>query len=625
MRKNRQEWELEDVRRLSQDKGEKKDTTLSLNPEGTKDEGQTDDSRTQWGQGLQFFLSCLSISIGLGNVWRFPTLAYQNGGGAFLIPYFVVLFLIGKPMYFLELAIGQFVGKSPLKIWKCVPGFRGIGIAQIFSTFYTLVSYNYIMALCLFYMFASMQSVLPWTYCDTEWSDETCYDNDLENSTMEYTANVTSSAEQYFQKYVLKNSGGFTLPSALDWRMALCLLLAWVCEALSTIKGVDSIGKVVYVTSTFPYVVLVSLLVITCLQDGAFTGIKAFFVPQWEKILDIEVWFKACEQSFFSLGIGFGYLVMYSSFNDFKHNVGRDAFLISIADTITSVLAGCVVFGTLGSLAHELGTDDISQVLKGESDLGLAFVTYPEALSRISFIPQFWSVMFFIMLFMLGLGSGVGGVQLVTTVLTDQYPGWSKWKSHISILFCVISFGTGLVLCTDSGNAIRLLFDNYGVGRALFIYGTLQVVGFVWIYGFRNIIEDFEYMLNKKVSWYWKITWGFITPVSLISIFIYGTATEGGSSSLPPIGQTIGWIMAGIAVGQIVLWMTITFINAKGSDILEKLKTTFSPTPSYGPRDPKVFKEWKEWKFNKRNNASVTLPYNISGQVNPSYQRDEDY
>ncbi|KAH8021571.1 hypothetical protein HPB51_015967 [Rhipicephalus microplus] len=132
-------------------------------------------NRPRWNKGLLFFLSCLSISIGLGNVWRFPTLAYQNGGGAFLIPYFILLFVVGKPVYFLELAIGQFSGKGGVKTWECVPGFKGISVAQFVTSFYILVAYNYIMALCLFYLFASMQSPLPWSNCDPQWSDENCF------------------------------------------------------------------------------------------------------------------------------------------------------------------------------------------------------------------------------------------------------------------------------------------------------------------------------------------------------------------------------------------------------------------------------------------------------------------
>ncbi|CAN7989390.1 unnamed protein product [Ixodes hexagonus] len=626
--KHRQEWELQDSASMYQKhNGEKhdptQDTTLALNSLSAGDDEQpAADSRKQWGKGMQFFLSCLSISIGLGNVWRFPTLAYQNGGGAFLIPYFIVLFLIGKPVYFMELAIGQFVSKSHVKVWKCVPALKGIGVAQLFSTFYVTVSYNYIMALCLFYVFASMQSQLPWTHCDPEWSDSNCFDSKAANRSVLNSSTATSSAEQYFQRHVLRDSGGFTLPSVLDWRMALCFLLAWTCEALSTLKGIRSVGKVVYLTSSMPYVVMISLLVITCLQDGAWNGIKAFFVPHWEKIFEIEVWFKACEQSFFSLTTAFGHLIMYASFNDFGHQVGRDAFFISIADTMTSILAGCVVFATLGSLAHELNTDDISQVLKGESDLALAFVTYPEALSRISFVPQLWSVMFFIMLFLLGLGTGVGDVQAITTVLTDQFPGLRKWRSHISILFCAICFGTGLILCTDSGNAMRLLFDNYGVGQAVFLYAIFEVVGLMWIYGLRNVCDDFEFMLKGKISWYWKITWGFITPVSLIAIFIYGNATEGSVSSLPPIGQIIGWVMAAIAIGQVPLWMLVTFAKAPGSTLIQKLKSTFEPDVNYGPSDPVIRKEWKLWKAAKNKKGSVTPVYAINGQENPSFTPD---
>lgn len=627
----RSKWELQELPPPYQEKTTENGVALGLRSTAADVEAApvaAAPDRKQWNKGMQFFLSCLSISIGLGNVWRFPTLAYQNGGGAFLIPYFIVLFLIGKPVYFMELAIGQFVGKSHVKVWKCVPGLKGIGVAQLFSTFYVTVSYNYIMALCLFYLFASFQSYLPWSRCDSDWSDDTCVDSYSDLGNMTNITNAASAPEQYFQKYVLRDSGGFTLPSTLDWRMALCFLLAWICEALSTFKGIRSVGKVVYLTSTMPYVVMVSLLIITCLQDGALNGIKAFFIPHWEKIWEIEVWFKACEQSFFSLTTAFGHLIMYASYNDFRHQVGRDAFFISIADTMTSILAGCVVFATLGSLAHDLNTDDISQVLKGESDLGLAFVTYPEALSRISFVPQLWSVLFFLMLFLLGLGTGVGDVQAVTTVLSDQFPALTKWRSHMSVFFCAICFGTGLILCTDSGNAMRLLFDNYGVGQAVFLYAIFEVVGLMWIYGIRNVIRDFEFMLNAKISWFWKITWGFITPVSLIAIFIYGNAIEGGASSLPPLGQTIGWIMAAIAIGQVPLWMVVTFAKAPGTSIFEKLKATFSPSENYGPRDPMIRSEWNAWKQEQlkarkgRYAAPSQAPYVINGQVNPTYIHD---
>ena len=82
--------------------------------------------RQQWSNPIEFLLSCIAMSVGLGNVWRFPFTAYENGGGAFLIPYLLVLVLIGRPLYFLELSMGQFSNKSSVKVWDMVPFFRGM-------------------------------------------------------------------------------------------------------------------------------------------------------------------------------------------------------------------------------------------------------------------------------------------------------------------------------------------------------------------------------------------------------------------------------------------------------------------------------------------------------------------
>lgn len=85
--------------------------------------------------------------------------------GAFLIPYFLLLFLIGRPIYYLELVLGQFSGRGPIRVWKCVPAFKGVGFAQLFSTAYIAIFYNYLMAISIYYFFASFSSPLPWTDC----------------------------------------------------------------------------------------------------------------------------------------------------------------------------------------------------------------------------------------------------------------------------------------------------------------------------------------------------------------------------------------------------------------------------------------------------------------------------
>lgn len=145
-------------------------------------------------------MSCIAMSVGLGNVWRFPFTAFENGGGAFLIPYIIVLFVVGKPFYYLEMITGQFTSKSSVKIWTVVPAFKGVGWAQLYSSAAVGTYYCSLMSVTLYYLLNSFQAVLPWSKCDEEWGP-TCIDSDggsLKNQTRLLNTSQ-SSAEFYFR------------------------------------------------------------------------------------------------------------------------------------------------------------------------------------------------------------------------------------------------------------------------------------------------------------------------------------------------------------------------------------------------------------------------------------------
>ena len=169
--------------------------------------------------------------------------------------------------------------------------------------------------------------------------------------------------------------------------------------------------------------------------DGAIDGILFYIKPKWSELLNLKVWYAVVTQSFFSLSTGFGALITYSSYNDFKHNSYRDAWIISFTDTFTSLLAGFVIFSILGSLAHELGVD-VKDVV--DSGPGLAFVSYPSALAKFDVVPQLFSVLFFLMLITLGLGSATGLTTGVITVFCDLYPNTNKvndiFKKEVQII-----------------------------------------------------------------------------------------------------------------------------------------------------------------------------------------------
>lgn len=158
-----------------------------------------------------------------------------------------------------------------------------------------------------------------------------------------------------------------------DLSLMIFLSISWILVFLILIRGVKSSGKASYVLALFPYLVLGILLISALTLPGSINGIIYFLKPQWDQILNPKVWYAAVTQCFFSLSVCFGNIVMYSSYNKFTHNVHRDATIVTTIDTFTSLLAGCTIFGILGHLAHVIGTDDISSVVKQGTGLGKIF------------------------------------------------------------------------------------------------------------------------------------------------------------------------------------------------------------------------------------------------------------
>ncbi|KAH9515557.1 hypothetical protein Btru_011392, partial [Bulinus truncatus] len=433
---------------------------------------QAEDERGQWGNKAEFVLSCIGLSVGLGNVWRFPYLAYEHGGAAFLIAYIILQLLIGKPMYFMELVMGQYSGSGPTKVWRMNPAAKGVGISMCIISLIVAIYYNIIMAYTLLFFFSSMQETLPWTQCKEEWvrdyncvtkrtpSLPMCTENitvnallgncsctgnsTIDNSSLPLNMSclpvvkTTSAAELFFYKEVIQKSDGVD-PDQMGaplYKLALCLLLSWIVVVFCLIKGIKSSGKVVYFTATFPYVILLILLVRGALLDGALEGVEFFIIPDWKKLLEIKVWVAAAGQMFFSLSVSFGGIIMFGSYNKFNNKVYYDSLLISVMDLITSVIAGFVVFTTFGGMAKSIGKK-VSEVAQG--GYGLAFVVYPEALSNLE-PSQLWSVLFFFMLFTLGLDSEFGLMETVMTCVQDEFPKSRKYKSYICIGLSIACF-----------------------------------------------------------------------------------------------------------------------------------------------------------------------------------------
>ncbi|KAJ8986156.1 hypothetical protein NQ317_005629 [Molorchus minor] len=559
--------------------------------------GDQIEDRATWGNSIEFLMSCIAMNVGLGNIWRFPFVAYENGGGAFLIPYLLVLILLGRPMYYLERCAwaNSVAGATS----KC------LGYGQLIGTVCVATYYCSLMAITLFYLVNSFTSNLPWSECDPAWENHTLLQNlTCLASKSEGAANLTktiSSAELWFRIEVLKESTdiseGIGYP---EWRLTLCLLVAWTITFAVCAKGVQTSGKASYFLAIFPYVILGSLLIRAVTLEGAGMGILYFVEPQWEKLLSAKVWYAAVTQCFFSLNIGFGSVTMYASYNTFRHNVYRDAMVVTTLDTCTSFLAGLIIFGILGNLAYKMETD-VSEVVKS-GGTGLAFISYPEAIARFEAVPWLFSILFFFMLFVLGVGSLVAMKGCAFTVVMDSFPNLKIW--HVSLATAIGGFLVGLFYITPGGQWIFTMVDYFGGTFIFYVLTIIEIISLAWWYGLQNICWDIQYMLKRKTGPYWRICWCLLIPMILITVFFYFIFTleeltyEGRSYPIHVIAW--GWALLGFGVMQPVVWFFVELIKKQKTVGLKKALKYLVQHESWGPKDLKKNKRWQEFKVKEK-------------------------
>ncbi|XP_075166646.1 sodium-dependent nutrient amino acid transporter 1 isoform X2 [Haematobia irritans] len=603
--------------------------TINSNSEPPPKDKPAAKEREQWGKGIEFLMSCIAMSVGLGNVWRFPFTALDNGGGAFLIPYLVVLFLIGKPIYYLEMIIGQFSSRGSVKVFDLCPAMRGIGYGQAFMVFLLGTYYESICAIIGFYLTQSFQNPLPWANCRPEWGDN-CMDsapraeigngnlvegiigaltmkpksNDILDEELISSNNRTrSSSELYFVKEVLREkdniNDGIGLP---NWELVLGLFVSWMFVFAIIIRGVKSSGKASYFLAIFPYVIMAVLLVRAVTLPGSLDGIIYFIKPDWSKILDPKVWYAAVTQCFYSLSVCFGNIIMYSSYNKFGHNVHRDATIVTGLDTCTSLLAGFTIFGILGHLAHEIGTDDIGSVVKGGA--GLAFISYPDAIAKFQKLPQIFSVLFFLMLFVLGIGSNIAMTSCTVTAIRDNFPKVKQWQCALGI--AVVSFCIGLAYVTPGGQFILTLVDYFGASMIALVLGIAELYVLGWVYGVDRLCKDAEFMMGRKVGLYWRFCWSIVTPLIMTAILIYFLSTYTpltyNNVAYPSWAYAIGWTITCFGVLQIPIWIIVATIRAPGSTLSVKLRNAFKPKYDWGPMDPLLREQYNKELANEAIN-----------------------
>jgi solute carrier family 6 amino acid transporter-like protein 5/7/9/14 len=291
----------------------------------------------------------------------------------------------------------------------------------------------------------------------------------------------------------------------------------------------------------------VILLIRGVTLPGAVDGIYVFLTPDWSKLLEIGVWTDAATHIFYSLGPGFGGLITLASYNKRNSNCQRDAVLIALANSGTSIFAGFVIFSILGFMAKELNVP-VSEVVEGGT--ALAFVAYPTAITKLPVSPL-WSFLFFSMLLTLGLDSQFTTVETIITAIYDEFPRMRNWKLTVVGGVSAIGFLLGIPMCLQGGYYLFVLMDWYSGSLSLILLSVTEIVLISWVYGTVDFNKDIKSMglyQNRYIQAYWNSCWKFTSPVLLTLVLIFTLAeyhpASDGDYEFPLWSNIVGWFIA---------------------------------------------------------------------------------
>ena len=504
--------------------------------------------REQWSGQFGFLMAAIGSAIGLGNIWRFPGVAYTNGGGAFMVPYIVALLAAGLPVLFLDYALGhRFRGSAPAVFRRLSSRFEWLGWWQVVINFVIMTYYAVIVGWSLSYTAFSL---------NLAWGDD---------------------AGTFFHSYIglaetpslaASPVPGVLLPIVLVWAFGIFTVARGVS------KGVEKANRLFLPLLVVMFLVLV---VRALLLPGATDGLNALFTPQWDALGDYRVWMAAFGQIFFSLSVGFGIMLTYASYLKPRSNLVGTGLTAAFANSSFEILAGIGVFATLGFMANvqnvEVGD------LEGISGVGLSFVTFPTVISQMPGGPLF-GVLFFGSFSMAGLTSFISILQVVAPAVSEK-TGWSVPRSTVvagvaSAVLSIILFGTTTGLYNL--DVVDAYINNLGVvGSAI-----LMCVGIGWVLRRTSLLQRHLNLVSEShvVGVWWKVLVVAVVPGLLGYMFVqaaYSYATSGYGYERG-FEAVFGWgtLLAGAlltAVFTLMRWRTpVDDFQPADLDVLEGVK-----------------------------------------------------
>ncbi|MFW6365123.1 MAG: sodium-dependent transporter [Spirochaetota bacterium] len=442
--------------------------------------------REQWGTRFGFIMAAVGSAIGLGNIWRFPYQAYENGGGAFLVPYFFALLTAGIPILIMEFGLGHSIrGAAPSMFYRLGKKFKLGGKLEWLGWWQVLISF----VISMYYVV-----IVAWTISFVIFSLSQAWGTDTQSF--------------FFEEYLKLSGGPFEL-QGLNTTVLITFLLAWFINWLILFSGVKK--GIELANKIFMPLLIVMVFVLmfrTLTLEGAVQGLNYLFTPDFSKILDFRVWTAAYGQIFFSLSICFAIMITYSSYLPKKSDIVNNAFMTGFLNCGFSLLAGIMIFSILGHMAYAegIGVADVA----GQG-IGLAFITIPKAINYLP-APQFLGALFFLTLTVAGLSSFISINETIIAAAMDKY---NVKRSTAVTVFTLIGVVISLLFCTNAGLYMLDIVDHFINAIGIVISGLIEIIIVGYLIKLSKIQEHINKISDFNAGIWWIVCVKVITPVVL--------------------------------------------------------------------------------------------------------------
>ncbi len=482
----------------------------------------------KWNSNLNFILAMIGSAVGLGNIWRFPYVAYTNGGGAFLIPYIISIIAIGIPLLFVEYGAGY--------------KFKA-GISKI--THKINKKYEYIG----WFIQVSPFLILTYYVCVVAW--------DLIYVPLSVFKGWGANPENFFNTVILESSSNISGLFHISIYVFIAMLIIWFVIWYISHKNLnDGVGKANKILTPLLFVMMIIIVFFSLTLPGAFNGVSTLLTPDWNSILNLRIWSVAFGQILFSLSIGMTITLAYASYLPDDTNIPRSALIVAISNSSFELFTAVGVFSILGYMSTTSHIPIDQLVSQGTQ---LAFIAFPQIFNVMGFIGCIMGPLFFSCLLFAGITSNISIIEPLALSLKDKF-GFTR--SRAVTIICLVAFLISMLFATNYGSTLLGIFDTFTNQFGLLLNVVLQTVVIAIIYGLEKLLPGINQNATfLKLGSKWKIWVSYFIPVLAFLLWLDSLRTN--ILSLDPGTISINLILLVI---MFVLPIILTKLPAKTDD-----------------------------------------------------------